>query len=205
MNGMATDWSDAPYDWKSDVQLKLGLASPEDTARGLFFNGLLDTARTFGGEPLVQRCLEACGQDRFMDFFNYPIRMHLQIITEAMETLVKRYATSEKVLKELGRRASSDFLESMAGRAALSLGAGNPRRLLSSLPSIYRVSMSYGEYFLSWTEPKGGRFFFRHDYLPHQVHQGVVAAILEQAGAREVRISSRQTGPLDGLCEFSWQ
>ncbi|HSP79387.1 MAG TPA: TIGR02265 family protein [Myxococcaceae bacterium] len=204
MNGMATEWSEAPYDWKSDCQLRLSLASPGDTARGLFFNGLLDTARTFGGEPLVRRCLEACGQEQFLDFFSYPVRMQLQIIAEAMETLVKRYASTERALKEVGRRASSDFLESMAGRAALNLGAGNPRRLLSSLPSIYRVSMSYGEYFLSWTGPNSGRFLFRRDFMPHHVHQGVVTAILDQAGAREVRVWGRQTGPLEGLCEFSW-
>jgi hypothetical protein len=32
----------------------------------------------------------------------------------------------------------------------------------------------------------------------------VVATLLEAGGAREVTVKSRQTGPLDRECDFSW-
>jgi uncharacterized protein (TIGR02265 family) len=40
--------------------------------------------------------------------------------------------------------------------------------------------------------------------MPHPVHEGVLATLLEVGGAREVRVWGRQLGPLDAECEFSW-
>ena len=90
MNSVAVVCYEGAYDWHQDWQQRLSHAAPSDTARGLFFNGVLDAVRTFGGEALVKRCLEACGQERFLDFYSYPVSMQLRIISAAMQTLEKR-------------------------------------------------------------------------------------------------------------------
>jgi uncharacterized protein (TIGR02265 family) len=204
MNSVAVVCYEGAYDWHQDWQQRLSHAAPSDTARGLFFNGVLDAVRTFGGEALVKRCLEACGQDRFLDFYSYPVSMQLRIISAAMQTLEKRYGGPEGALRQLGRRSALDLLESAAGKMMLRLGGSSPKQLLASLPSAYRVSMSYGQHSLVWTGPTSGRLIMKREFMPHPVHAGVVATILEAGGARTVRVESRQTGPLDCECDFSW-
>lgn len=204
MNSVAAVWYEGAYDWHQDWHQRVNQSSPGDTARGLFFNGTLDAVRTLGGEELMRRCLDACGQDRFVDFFNYPISMQLRIISTAMETLEKRYGSADEALRHLGRRSAQDFLESTAGRMMVRLAGGDPKRLLSSIPSAYRVSMSYGQHSIQWTGPRSGRLVMKREFMPHPVHAGVVSALLDVAGAREVKVVSRQTGPLDSECEFTW-
>lgn len=204
MNNVAVVWYEGAYDWHQDWQQRLSQAEPSDTARGLFFNGVLDAVRTLGGEELVRRCVEACGQERFLDFFNYPISMQLRIISAAMQTLEKRYGCAEAALRQLGRRSALDFLESAAGKMMMRLASSTPKQLLASLPSAYRVSLSYGQHSIVWTGPTSGRLVMKREFMPHPVHAGVVATLLEAGGAREVKVKSHQTGPLDCECEFSW-
>jgi uncharacterized protein (TIGR02265 family) len=204
MNSVAAVWYEGTYDWNQDWQHRQNLASPGDTARGLFINGLLDAVRTLGGEELVKRCLDACGQDRFVATFSYPITLQMRIISVAMSTLEKRYGAPEGALRQLGRRSALDFMESTAGKMMMRLAGSDPKRLLASLPSAYRVSMSYGEHTLVWTGPRSGRLVMKREFMPHPVHAGVVATLLEAGGAREVRVWGRQTGPLDCECDFSW-
>ncbi|MGZ3457040.1 MAG: hypothetical protein ACXU86_00900 [Archangium sp.] len=44
----------------------MGLATSEDTIRGMLFNGTLEVLQS-----LVKRCVEASGEARFLDFFSY--------------------------------------------------------------------------------------------------------------------------------------
>ncbi|MGZ3458816.1 MAG: TIGR02265 family protein, partial [Archangium sp.] len=50
----------------------LSLATPVDTCRGMFFNGLLEAVHSLGGEEARARCFAAAGEKRFVDFFGYP-------------------------------------------------------------------------------------------------------------------------------------
>jgi len=54
-------------DWKADLERRSRLATPADTARGLFFSGLLSSIKVLGDEALAKRCLEASGQTRFIE------------------------------------------------------------------------------------------------------------------------------------------
>lgn len=206
MNSTAAVWYEGTYtyNWNHDWNLRMNLATPGDTARGLFFNSTLEAIRVLGGEELVKRCLESCGQERFIDFFTYPVSLQLRIISTAMQALQKRYGSPEGALRHLGRCLSMGFLGSSAGQMLVKLAAGDPKRLLEGLSSAYRVSLSYGQHSVRWTGPRSGCFLMRKEFMPHPVHEGVLATLLEVGGAREVKVWGRPLGPLDAECEFTW-
>jgi uncharacterized protein (TIGR02265 family) len=190
--------------WKADLERRCRLATPADTARGLFFNGMLAGLEALGDEALVKRCLEASGQLRFIDFFSYPIGTYLRMVSCALQTLEQRYGSSEEALRQIGMRATRSYLGTTAGRALLLVGAGSPKRMVDTLPSTYNVSTTFGERRVEWTGQRSGRLVGKREFLPYPFHEGVLLAILEAAGAHGVQVRGRATSELDCECEFSW-
>ncbi|WNG38925.1 TIGR02265 family protein [Archangium minus] len=205
MESQASTWSAVSYDWKHDCEMRLVHVGAQDTVRGTFLNGTLQAIRTLGGEPLEKECLAACGHERFVEGFSYSISVHLRMISTAMPELMVRCGSSERVLRYFGRRAAMDFLASPAGRMMLTLAKRDPKQLLSSLPSAYKASVSYGEKSIEWTGPKSGRVVLKREFLPHAFHAGMVELLLEVVGASRAKVFGRQTGRLDSVCEFSWE
>jgi uncharacterized protein (TIGR02265 family) len=205
MGSVAAVRDEAPYDWQRDFQWRLSQARPEDTARGLFFNGTLEAIRSLGGEAVVAECLAVSGQERFVDFFSYPMRVHLLIVATALRELRLDPEGTGATLRQLGRRAGLDFLASAAGRVMMVLSKRDRRALLSSLPSAYGVSVSFGEQSVVWTGPRSGRFVLKRDFMPVFFHEGVLEAVLERSGARGVEVRGGWMDGLDSECEFSWQ
>src|SRR5947208_5930604 len=71
-------------DVERQLRHRMAMASPTDTARGMFFNGALEVARALGGSETADRCQQLIGEKRFIDFFNYPVldllRMSLELV-----------------------------------------------------------------------------------------------------------------------------
>ncbi|MGZ3459559.1 MAG: TIGR02265 family protein, partial [Archangium sp.] len=176
------------YDWKHDCEMRLVHVGPQDTVRGLFLNGTLETIRLLGGEQVAKDCLEACGQERFVDVFSYSIGLQLRMISVAMPSLMTRVGSCELVLWQLGRRAAMDFLQSTAGKMLLTLARKEPKRLVNSLPSAYKASVSYGTQQVEWSGPKSGRVIMKREFMPHAFHSGMVEMLLEMAGATGVKV-----------------
>ncbi len=191
--------------WVKEFERRMALATPAETVRGLLFKGTLESIRSLGDESLVQRCLAACGQERLLDFFSYPIRLRLQVILTALPTLAERYGGCEGALRQLGRRATSDFLKSNAGERILLMAQGSPKQLISRLPAAYRLATSFGAHEVEWTGLKSGRIRFQHEFMPPPFHEGVVQMGLETVGAQAVQVRGQQTGALDTECTFSWE
>jgi uncharacterized protein (TIGR02265 family) len=93
----------------------------------------------------------------------------------------------------------------MAGRTAVLLAGGSVKRLLGQLPASYRAAVSYGERTLTWTGDTSGHFVIKHDFMPHAYHEGILQGALESAGARNIQVRGRSTGPLDSEYDFSWE
>ncbi len=182
----------------------MALATPDDMARGLFLQGVLKAMRALGDESLVSRCTAVCGQKRFSDFFNYPIRLHLQMLDVAMPALTARYGDVEQALWLLGHCVAMDFLESEAGRTMQVLVRGEPKRLVNNLPSTYRVSVN-GERSVKWLGPQCCRLTMTRDFMPPAFHEGQLVAMLERLNASEIKVVGRQTGMLDSEYDISWQ
>ncbi|QRN99060.1 DUF2378 family protein [Archangium violaceum] len=202
MSGAAVAWNVASprLGWEQ----RMALTTPDDMARGLFLQSVLKAIRALGDETLVNRCTAVCGQKRFADFFNYPIRLHLQMIDTAMPALSARYGDVEQALWLLGHCVAMDFLESEAGRTMQVLVRGEPKRLVNNLPSTYQVSVD-GERSVKWLGPQCCRLIMTRDFMPPAFHEGQLVAMLERLKASKIKVTGRQTGVLDSEYDISWQ
>ena len=190
--------------WKADLERRFRLATPADTARGLFFSGMLSSLEALGDEALAKRCLEVSGQTRFIEFFSYPIGVYLQMVSCALPMLEQRHGSGEEALRQVGVRATKSFLETTSGRALLLLSGRSPKRIVSALPGAYKVSTTFGERRVEWTSHQSGRLVGKREFLPYPFHEGVLLAMLEVTGAQGVQVRGRATSELDNECEFSW-
>ena len=189
--------------WLQDLARREAFMKPEHTMRGFFFNGTLAYIRALGDEALARRCLEASGEERFVDFFNYPFQRMCPVLRTALPPLAERFGGAG-ALREIGRRASQDFLASAAGRALLLLTQNRPRSLMSSLSAAFQLSVSFGRTELVWEGPTQGRLVQEQALLPPPFHEGAVRRLLEATTAQELHVSARDTGPLCVTCDFRW-
>ncbi|HEX8438076.1 TIGR02265 family protein [Archangium sp.] len=192
--------------WLQDLERRQALAKPEHIMRGFFFKGMLKRVRiSSGDETLERRCLEACGQEHFVDFFSYSVQLLFSILFTALPTLTERHGGAEAALRQLGQQSSLDFLESVTGKAMMLLAQGRPRLLLSSMPTAFRVAMSHGGGKVEWLEPTRGRLTAECSFVPPPFHEGLVQQMLEAGQAQDLHVSARSTGALDVVCDFSWK
>lgn len=204
MSIAAISWSVSPRDGGQFWGQRMALATSEDMARGLFLQSALKAVRELGDEALEKRCVSACGQARFFDFFNYPIRQHLQMLSAAMPSLAARHGDVEQALWLMGHCVAMDFLESEAGRTMQVLVRGEAKRLVNNLPSTYQVSVT-GVRSVKWTGPQCCRFSMKRDFLPAAFHEGMLVAMLERMDASKVKVVGRQVDVLDSEYDISWQ
>ncbi|AKJ01503.1 uncharacterized protein (TIGR02265 family) [Archangium gephyra] len=181
----------------------LTLATPMDTCRGLFFNGVFEAVRSLGGEEARVRCYGAVGEKKYVDFFSYPVADFLKTIFSAAEVLGGQGGRS-MVLRQLGRRATADFLHSTVGKTMMALAGTDPQRLLASFPSAYRASLSYGDRSVERLGEKQARLMARRDFLPLEYNEGVLHAAMEHSTARDLVVRGRQLAPLDADYDISW-
>lgn len=182
----------------------LGLTTPMDTCRGMFFNGLLEAARALGGEETRARCLEAMGHKKFVDFFSYPVADFLRAVFVTSELLGPRMGGREAVMRQLGRRGTSDFLQSTVGKTMLALAGTDPQRLVASVPSACRASLSYGERSVKQLGERRAALYARRDLLPLAYTEGVLTAALERSTARDIQVRGTRLSPLDVDYEMHW-
>ncbi|WNG62622.1 DUF2378 family protein [Archangium gephyra] len=176
-----------------------------DTCRGLFFNGVFEAARALGGAEVRAKCLVVAGTKTYVDFFSYPVADFLKTIFTAAELLGGSAPEGRAmVLRQLGRRATADFLHSTVGKTMMALAGTDPQRLLASFPSAYRASLSYGDRSVERLGEKQARLMARRDFLPLAYNEGVLHAAMEQSTARELVVRGRQLAPLEADYDISW-
>jgi uncharacterized protein (TIGR02265 family) len=192
-------------DVERQLRHRMAMASPTDTARGMFFNGALEVARALGGSEAADRCQQLLSEKRYIDFFNYPISDLLQLSLEVVRTIGPRAGGGAGVLRRMGAQAAKDFLASAPGRTMLMLTEKNPRRLLSQFPASYRTVVSFGERRVVWSVANGtGLMIAQRDFMPPAYTKGLLQGVLEAVGTKGVNVSGRPTGMLDSEYEVSW-
>jgi uncharacterized protein (TIGR02265 family) len=193
------------HDLREDLEQRLALATPTDTVRGTFFLGALDAVRALEGEEGVRQCVEAGGEPRFVEFFNYPVEAWLRVSEAAARLLERRCGSWAEAQRQLGRRATADMLKSAAGKALLLLSRGEALRLLTNMPSAYRSAVNFGERTVTLEGPTRGRVLMRRDFMPCAWHEGVLLAALEGMKARGVRVSGSRLEVLDSEYLLTWE
>lgn len=194
---------------ESDFDRRIALATPEDTARGLFFNGLLHAVTNLGGDPALKRCLSIVNdkrfERRFIDFSSYPVTDFLRMARAATQVLSAQLGGPEPTLRRLGMQATRDFTASMAGRTLLLLSGNSPQRVMNGLITAYRSAVSYGERSVTMTGEKSARLVVKRDFMLPLYNEGVLLALLEAIHARRPLVRTRPTGLLDCEYELSWE
>lgn len=198
-------WVMAPPGSDEDLELRLAMASPSDTARGMFLRATLDAVRILGDEEAVRRCLRASGEEKLVDFFIYPVSANLRMVFAAARMLEDRYGGIDEALRQLGFRAAECFLSSAAGLALQLLAKGDTKRLVGNMPSVYRASVSFGVRSVVWTGPTSGRLTMRREFMPYPFQEGMLLGLLQKANARGARVLGHQLSTLESDYDISWQ
>ncbi|REG26692.1 uncharacterized protein (TIGR02265 family) [Archangium gephyra] len=204
--GLESSAAEPPEDfWARDLAQRVALATPSDTAWGVFLRGTLEAIRVLGDEGLVRRCLEICGHEQPVEFFRYPVRWRLQMLSLCLEALAARHGGSVKALRLVGRQGMSNFLCSHAGTLLLKLAGSDRKRVLEGAPAGFRMGLSYGKHVTRWLGPACFHWSMEREFMPLPLMEGVLQVLVESTGARNVRVVGRQTGALDSQYELSWE
>ena len=101
-----------------EYERRIAQATPKDTARGLFFNGIKAAVLSLGGEAAMLQCQTLLGdprfERRFIDFSSYPVSDFLRMALAASQVLAPQLGGPENTQRRLGMQAMRDFLNSMA-------------------------------------------------------------------------------------------
>ncbi|WNG31048.1 DUF2378 family protein [Cystobacter fuscus] len=201
----AVDVGPVRVDAAEDLARRLALAIPGDTVRGSLFLGTLDAVRTWVGEAAMLRCVDAGGEPRFMEFFNYPLGAFMRVNAAAAWELAPGCGGWDAAQRLLGQRAATDLLASAAGKALLLLSRCETWRLVGNLPSAYRSAVNHGERSVSWEGFSRGRVTMRRDFMPCSFHEGLLRAVLESTKASGVEVVGSRVDVLDSEYVLSWE
>jgi uncharacterized protein (TIGR02265 family) len=193
-----------PLNAQLDLKKRLALATPADTVRGLFFSGVLDTVRYLATEREEWHCRKLLGQAPYFDFLPYAIPDFLRLVYMAASCLSVRDEDFSGALRKLGARGMKDFLGSSAGKTFLSFSFSDPRRVLSSLPVLFRTTTSYGVRTVQWLGPRYCRVVMQRDFLPTAYHEGGFLYLMEALHLEGVEVRSRTTGVVDSEYVLNW-
>lgn len=189
-----------------DLAQRVALATPADTCKGMFCNGLFHAAQRARGATGLEVLKSAAEGRKFVDFFNYPIAEFLPLAWVAAELVGggKTPLALETGIRSLGRQATDDFLGTAVGKTLLMLAGSDPRRMMNSLASGYKTAVSYGTRSVTWKAPTHCVFSMRRDFMPHPYHEGVLLQVLTAIGGKQVQAKGQRVGLLDTDYEISW-
>ena len=189
-----------------DLAQRVALATPADTCKGMFCNGLFQAVQRARGANGIEAHKNVAEGKKFVDFFNYPIADFLPMAWFAAE-LVGGGNTPlalEEGVRSLGRQATDDFLGTAVGKTLLMLAGSDPRRMMGSLSAGYKTAVSYGTRAVTWKAQTSCVFAMRRDFMPHPYHEGVLLQVLTAIGGKQVKVKGQRVGLLDTDYEISW-
>jgi uncharacterized protein (TIGR02265 family) len=189
-----------------ELQQRLAHTGPGDVARGIFLNSLLDVVRQFGDDSLLHHCLAVSGEQRFLEFFNYPMSTFLRMAYPACHRMSVKYGGFSETFSALGYEASKDFYASSAGKVLLLLARNDPLRLLSNMPSTTNAVLGEqtGITQMKRTGKANSVLTYKRDLVPRPYNEGALQASLEAVGARDVRVVAHPLSLYDTDYELSW-
>jgi uncharacterized protein (TIGR02265 family) len=191
-----------------EYERRIAQATPQDTARGLFFNGVKAAVISLGGENALQQCQtqlnDARFERRFVDFSSYPVADFLRMALAASRVLAPRLGGPENTQRRLGMQAMRDFLNSMAGRTLLLLSGDSPKRVMGNLVSGYRSAVSYGERSVTVQGENSARVVMKRDFMLPLYNEGVLLALLEAVHTKNPQVRARPITLLECEYELSW-
>jgi uncharacterized protein (TIGR02265 family) len=119
-----------------EVEARVAALPPGATVKGMFLTNLVELCeRRSGKRP---------GRDRYVAFFNYPLREMIELLPQAAELAYPGLPPREG-MRRLGRAAYPTFSSSTVGRVLMSMAGSDPRAALHLAPKAYRLIGNSGE------------------------------------------------------------
>jgi uncharacterized protein (TIGR02265 family) len=202
---MASTQDEAALGSPEDLELRLKLVPPRDSARGYFFTCALELVRERGDEEALRRCLEVSGQKDFTALLKYPVSTLLRLLYQAAWALEGSSGGFENALRELGHRTAKEFLGNSVGKALLLVAGRSTKWLVDTLPSAYRTGWHHGTGAVKWTGPTQSLASIHGNVVPAPYFEGVFQAVFQAAGAPGFQVRGLQRGPTDTEYELSWE
>lgn len=190
--------------FRSDSEARLARLKSTDTLKGLFLRRYLELFRGIGGAAMETRALAVIGERRVHDFLDYPYGGMVRVGLELAEELAPRYGGVEPWLREMGRLATSSYLESLLGRAFLATFQPSPRTMLTGMPWAISSCFSFGERRVSFDGARHAVFRCRSEFSPSQSNAGAVQAAVTATGARNVVVLIEQLDVFNYDLDVSW-
>lgn len=188
----------------ADLRQRLAAATPQDTCKGMFFNGVLSATRALLGHDGVERVQAMLPEKKYVDFFNYPIATFLPAAFTAASLLQAGQLDFDGALRRLGEQAIVDFLSTPVGRTLVTVSSGEAKRLMRAAPTAYKTAVSYGTRETVFAGDTRCVFKVQRDFMPPAYHEGVLTAVLRALGAHEPRVRSERLGLLDADYHLEW-
>lgn len=189
---------------RKDLAARVAAATASDTSRGLNYNSAFGVLRDHLGEAAPREC-DPLGKGSRVDFLSYPIAVYLALAWNAADRLEEALGGVDAAFEALGRRTIEDHLDSVLGRTLFAISGRDPHRMVTNVPTGYRATVSYGERTVEWLAERHARLTFRRDFMPAAFHVGVLQGGVARLGAKDPRVTGRQTGLLDALFDVSWE
>jgi uncharacterized protein (TIGR02265 family) len=115
-----------------------------------------------------------------VDFFSYPAADFLRLLYTAVDVLEPRYPTTQDTFRACGASTVTGFFSSYVGNTLMKLvGLGDPKRVFSSVDTIYSTLVSYGKRSFEDLGESRIRLHYRGDMQPIYFHEGALTEALK--------------------------
>jgi uncharacterized protein (TIGR02265 family) len=187
-----------------ELELRLKLIPPGDTARGYFFNCALEQLRLHGNDEAVRRWAEASGLEAPTAFFKYPMSALLRLLYQVAWAMRGSAGGFEESLRQLGQWTAREFLRSAVGRTMLLVAGRNLKLLADGLPTAYRTGWEHGGGTVTWTGVRHCLLSIHGNVVPYPYFEGVFLEVFLAAGAANLKVKGWQVGLADTRYTLSW-
>jgi len=190
---------------REELDRRLGLIKPKDTARGYMLSSVLKVVAEHADEEAVRRCLAVVGERNFPTFFNYPVTAFVKLLYAAGWELTEPLGSFEAALEAFGDRMGTEFKATMVGKALVALDGIDTKHLLLGFPHSQPTGLAHGVLSLQWTGVKSGVFLYNGILVPYPYFVGCLYNMFKLTPARNVQITGYDTGPTNFELAFSWE
>ena len=161
---------------KNDLAQRIAICKPEDTVRGFIFKSVYGLVEQRTGSTGTERLMQQLRVSKMpVDFFSYPVADFLRLLYAAADILEPQYPSVEDALRACGASTATGFFKSYVGSTLVKLiGMNDPKRLFTSVDTVYSTLVSYGKRSYEDLGPNRFRLDYKGDMQPIYFHEGTL-------------------------------
>lgn len=161
---------------KNDLAQRIAVCKPEDTVRGFIFKSVYGLVEQRAGSAGTEKLLLQLRVTKMpVDFFSYPVADFLRLVYAAADILEPQFPSVEDTIRACGASTATGFFKSYVGNTLVKLiGMNDPKRLFTSVDTVYSTLVSYGKRTFEDLGPNRFRLDYKGDMQPIYFHEGTL-------------------------------